>query len=530
MKVAICSLALSSFLFGSGCSSGGGKANGQYVKAWRAGSIEEANQIAHEEFEKNKDSKKEDVSLKLAFDSGTIAGYVGDYESSEEKLNWALTKVKEEHRKEAEKSLSGYLMSSISDPFEVSATEEIMAAVYAAYASLGLKKGDDPEKGNVADALDNRQKEFLTIFEEQIQKAKAEAKEEISFGLPGSDKKSTFQIDGASQEDLDDAFGVDFEMAKIDGGAEKEFLNPFAYWLSGTIRMNEGDFDNARVDFEKALGMIPESELFKESLKSAISGEQEKDVSYVIYEGGRSPRIFYAPVAVNIPPPVIGVSGIITALGSLPPNIALKIPSRAVVHIPVAVPRGQEPELTVDGGTMENLVNFDDRILKNYAEKAERSVAIGTVQASGIVLTRAAAAAASVVSYIEAAKKGNAFLTKGAEEALKVAIANLSAPIVVGKSKEAVFWDMLPRVVNVTKVKTPEDGVLKIAGEDVSVPVEGVNVVRVRKLDEYWPATVQVFSLAGSEVVPVKKLSASPRPEGSFVEPEYRSKKERNTK
>ena len=66
------------------------------------------------------------------------------------------------------------------------------------------------------------------------------------------------------------------------------YQNPYAYYISALAYAEERDYDNARIDIQRAIKFAPDSKMLEEKLKSYQHGKAEKTVE-IFFDIGQSP-------------------------------------------------------------------------------------------------------------------------------------------------------------------------------------------------------------------------------------------------
>lgn len=534
--VSLSFLALSAFLL-PGCKSG---SNDAAVRAaWQTGDVATASLKLQESASPEKLEDAADPVLRI-LDAGLVAGLNGEYELSDRFFADADARLKEAYQQGEEKSLAGSVASVFSSEYELSAQETIMVPVFQTYALLG--GSDKGAASSAAQAIDNTTRAVREAQSGRMLARREESKKSFDFSFPGSDGEpiegSACSFSPAAEAetavDWAEIYGGDDAVPDFDrGAAEALFVNPFAYWLSGAVLLHRAADINAVNDaaalFREAVIVTGEQSPFlvselnyahelgkAESITTALNSNLFKEwenSTYVIYEGGTAPAIGGKAIEVKVPKPLVAVAATLVAgIGQLG-GTGLVVPTSGTAYLPAVASGGSVPEISVNGAPLEVIVDYDavlDETLRMDAKSAVSSAVLGV---SFEYVKRAGALIGAGLVMQAAAENGDKFVMMGAEAALTAAVAYASSPIELSRP-DSRRWALLPRTLEVAKIKTPADGIIDISGEEVRVPAKGVNFVRVRKVDKYWPATVQVFPLDENEqgVVPVARLSAQPRP------------------
>lgn len=540
--VSISALAISAFLF-SGCKSG---SNDAAVRAaWHAGDLAGASAELKKSTEADALEDATDPALCL-LNAGLVHGLTGEYELSDRFFADADERLKDAYQQGEEKSLIALVSGSFSDEYELSAQETIMLPVLQTYALLG---GNNKSAAtSAASTIDNVSRAVQEAQRKRIAARRAEAEKPVALSIPGSNGKamagSQCSISPAEEAktaiDWKEIYGDDADAVLADefarGKAESLFVNPFAYWLSGAVTLYRAEDINsvgeAEKLFEEAVKVTGErspflvSELkFAHELGTAnsITAAENSDLfrewensTYVIYEGGAAPAVGCKETTVKVPAALIAVANTLVAgIGQLGAT-GLVVPTEGKAYFPVVASHGSVPAISANGQSLEVLVDYDRVLAETLREDAETFASAAVLGVSFEYVKRAGALIGAGLLLRVAEEKNDQFLKMGAVAALSAAVVYAASPIKLSRP-DPRRWALLPRTLEVAKLKTPADGKIDISGEKVSVPAKGVNFLRIRKVDKYWPATVQVFPLDENAQgnVPVLRLPAPPRPTAS---------------
>lgn len=509
---------------------------------WQTGDVSSAASVARQNLETGDMEKmfktldSDDEPLLWVLDAGLIAGINGEYETGTLFLDIAKGKIDEGYQQGEEKSAADTLLSLIiAGEYEPTAQEVIMVPVNQLYNALG---GTDKSKvRNIALQIADVSAQVNEVQQRRILDRIEAAKKSNDFDLASPDSgelegsKGSFSPAEEAQSSIDwsEVYpGGDFHLDFEHGAAASVFLNPFAYWLSGAVLMNAaeniGDVRDAKKRFEAAISLVGDgkSPFLESEFKLAAGAENSGDlqiaknvaladaqnITYIIYEGGMAPKIGGDPVTVHVPKIVQTVATtLVAAVGKLG-SAGVVIPTKGTAYVPSVESSGDIPELTVQGVTPETLIDYD-ATLKDLNETELPTVASGFILGvSAEYVKRSALLIATGLMLQEAAKKGGIALSLAKQGAEKV-FESVAQPIELDKP-DSRAWRFLPRGIGVAKLATPSDGQIDVAGEKIAVPATGVNFVRIRKASDTWPATVQVFPLAGESTapVPVTRLGA----------------------
>ena len=535
--VSISALAISAFLF-SGCKSGSNDA--AMRAAWHVGDLDGASAELKKSTEADALEDATDPALCL-LNAGLVHGLTGEYELSDRFFADADERLKEAYQQGEEKSLIALVSGSFSDEYELSAQETIMLPVLQTYALLG---GNNKSAAtSAASAIDNVSRAVQEAQRKRILARRAEAEKPVALSIPGSNGKAmegsqcsiSLAEEAKTAIDWKEIYGddVDIESEFARSEAESLFVNPFAYWLSGAMTLYRAEDINsvgeAEKLFEEAVKVTGEQSPFLVSeLKfahelgtansittaenSALFKEWENS-TYVIYEGGAAPAIGCRETTVKVPAALIVVANTLVAgIGQLGAT-GLVVPAEGTAYFPVVASHGSVPAISANGQSLEVLVDYDRVLEETLREDAETFASAAVLGVSFEYVKRAGALIGAGLLLRVAEEKNDQFLKMGAVAAFSAAVAYAASPIKLSRP-DPRRWALLPRTLEVAKLKTPADGMIDISGEKVSVPAKGVNFLRIRKVDKYWPATVQVFPLDENAQgdVPVLRLPAPARP------------------
>lgn len=539
-------VALSVFAF-SGCGTKGPN-YAEVQKHWASGNT----QAASEEIVVKANATKENIDkaeepLLWELNAGSVTSTNGEFAASESFLAAAQARMAEGSLKEGdEKSLFDRAMAAFGK-YEPTMQEAVMVPVLRFYNSMGSGTNAKGLKAS-ATALNSAQKEMMA----QKWKSEKERLKKRNKPLSGSMGDETITINPWEEvNENKDAFAPVYkdDPMKInltEGKLRAVYTNPFAYWLSSIITAHTAksakDFNRARSILENAVDIAPKNELLRKTMskfatvkndvdlevaKRNAFGSATPNLTYVIYEGGQAPAIGSKATEIKIPKAVnIAVAGAITTAGALIAKseggkyvaatycaeAAAVIPTTATAYLPVLESRGETPKLTVNGEVPTTLVDFDPLMEQRLIIEASENMTTQIVKASGVVALRGAAIGASVISMVKACEKGNAWTANLAAETFKASVVASAQPIELSHPDKRV-WDFLPRTIGVAELMTPKSGKITISGEEVPVPAEGVNIVRVCKVNDVAPANVQVFSLKDNGVVSLvstKQIKGNP--------------------
>lgn len=532
-RYSVPAVALSALVF-SGCPHVGP----DYVaanRAWALGDIESA----ASELQKGAEPEtvaKADEPLLWMLDAGLVSGLTGDYAAGTHYLQYAREEVESGLMRGEDRGIVDAAISGVSGKYECAAYEAMMIPALQIYNALGGNDKNDVYAS--VRAIDVFSMNVRDAFAKRMLDREIAASKRKSVELK-DEKGSVIKNGNGSYCPMDEVrdavnwkafYGSgDAELAGRFDRADSEwlFLSPFPYWLGAAVAMNAprdvDDLDLAKTYLENAARLTEEESDFLakelETLDKARANpdaalESSPNITYVIYEGGRAPVVSGKPTEIRVPIVVRSIAESLLAGLSQLGDARNVLPTSGTAFLPVCVSRGKVPEIEINGKKPEQLIDFD-RVLDDtlyYEMPAVASDAVVRVSAAYIVRA-GLLIGAGILKQNAAQNPGSKIAQIQAEAALRTAISVASKPIEFNRP-DSRSWSFLPRTLSVARFATPRSGKLEICGETVSVPARGVNFVRVRKVDEYWPATVQVFPLDPSsrEIVPTARLRAKPRP------------------
>jgi hypothetical protein len=190
-------------------------------------------------------------------------------------------------------------------PYRGYCRDRIALAVYKALAYLGM--GNEEAFHAQIRRLRNEQKkvqdDYSKFFEQEQERLEAEKAQN-----PDAAKKT--EESGSIEKLSENPDNVDFKkgMAKVKEIANKgygNFLNPAAIFLSGLGSVRDGNYDNARIDFQRLSEAMPNNPLFRQYYVTALekAGREipdnlsdvkpfdfplDENCVYVVFANGRS--------------------------------------------------------------------------------------------------------------------------------------------------------------------------------------------------------------------------------------------------
>lgn len=516
---------------------------------WQTGDTAAATQVITKDATAQNIEKSSEPLL-WELNAGSISSTHGNFAASENFLKAAEARIAAGTLKEGDDKTLLERATAALGKYEPTMQEAVMVSVLRFYNSMGAGAKSDGLAASVAEVM-KTQDSMLALKERTLFEAKKDASEPLELGMGEHTVKfNPFQELQKNQKAVtrvysDDEIDLDVSAGKI----KATYVNPFAYWLSGIITAHTAhtidDFKRAGDFLKTALEIAPDNALLKDTASKLLQAANTQDVAkanakafgsasprmtYVIYEGGRAPKIGSKAVEIEIPKAVnIAVAGVITGAGALLAKTeggavvgaeycataAAMIPTKATAYLPISTSRGPVPELKVNNLQPTTLVDFDTLSENRLRVEALDNASKAVVNASFSVVGRGAAILGATTALVRALESGNPWTSQLAVESFKGAVVASAQPIELAKPDERA-WDYLPRAISAVGLPTPQDGKIDLAGETVTVPTRGVNIVRVYKADKYWPATVQVFTLQHDgtvKAVSSQRLSAPARPE-----------------
>ena len=479
--------------------------------------------------------EKSNEPLLWELNAGAVTNASGDFGMSENWLVAAQARMKKGAFKEAdEKTLLERSMAALGK-YEPTMQEGIMISLLRFYNAMGTGTHLKGLKHEVS-KLNEVQKEMIS---QKLKTEVARMKERNNpIAIPMGDKTITINPWEELNENKDAVISVyKDDVIKInltEGELRAVYTSPFAYWLSSIITAHtaksQSDFHRASNILKSAVAIAPDNELLRKTMSKFAMAKNDVDLeqanrnvfgsgtpsmTYVIYEGGQAPTIGAKAVEIQIPKAVnIAVVGALTAAGALIADseagkyiaggycatAAAAIPGKATAYLPVLESRGDTPELTVNGENLTPLIDFNLLMEKRLELEANENITSQIIKAAGVVALRGGAIGTSAIGMVKACENGNAITANIAAEAFKGAVVESAKPIELSQPDKRV-WDFLPRTISVAELMTPENGKITLSGEDIEVPVEGVNIVRVRKVSDADRGRVQIFSLKNDGTV-----------------------------
>lgn len=517
-------------------------------QAWKTGNTS----VASQEILKNatkENVEKYDERIRWMLNAGSIAGIDGNYAESEKRLSQAQTFIDAGSLKgDDNKSVGTQISNFVTGAFEPAMQEYVMIPVLQLYNALGIAS---PQEVLTSKALtiNDTQKQMLDRKAETLFKAQQDESKPVSLG------EGDFKVEINLREEIDRndkaLRNVYPEEVIVFNPKEEDiksvYTNPFAYWLSGIIALHTGETKdqvlNAMGPIEDALKMDPTNpfllglnkRLNEASSASTASGVisgvigDEKNYTYVIYEGGKAPAIGAKAQEIEIPQVLnVALKAIIVGASQLGAKhsaahaisaewataAVLALPNKATAYFPTLSSRGKAPEIKVNGVTPTLLVDFDPLLAKRLGIEAKGNLRGAIWSAAGQIAFRGVTIAGSLASLNVAIEKNNAIAANLAVRAFQTSVANAAKPLELSHPDNRT-WNYLPRTISVAELVTPKNGKIDISGESIQVPAEGVNFVRIYKADESFPAVVQVFTITPDGKIlaaPVSRLSAPGNP------------------
>ncbi|MBP5182858.1 MAG: hypothetical protein J6331_07525, partial [Lentisphaeria bacterium] len=158
------------------------------------------------------------------------------------------------------------------------------------------------------------QKDFREYFEKEKEKLAAEKRQNPA-AAEKSEETSRKTMEGSSVRNAEFNAGLE-EMKRISHRGYGNFLNPAAIFLSGLGSLRDGNFENARIDFQRLFEAMPGNPMFRQYYVTVLGkcGRQippelkgtppfgfspERDCVHVIFANGKSAA--FKQIAVYFP-------------------------------------------------------------------------------------------------------------------------------------------------------------------------------------------------------------------------------------
>lgn len=220
-------------------------------------------------------------------------------------------------------------------PYRGLCRDRIALSIYKALAYLGLEE-EDAFRAQL-NRLRNEQKRVKEDYEKYFEADKKQMDATLENHKDVAKKvKASASPEAMAENDHNPQFTVGWNEAKeIGNKGYGDFMNPAAIFLSGLGSVRDGNFDNARIDFERLCKAMPNNPLFKRyyvtslvkagrEIPSGYAGVSpfefplDHDCVYVIVAHGRSaafrqiaiyfPIMFAFPVCEYYPAPFSFIS------------------------------------------------------------------------------------------------------------------------------------------------------------------------------------------------------------------------------
>ncbi len=256
-------------------------------------------------------------------EAGTMNFHIGDFEESIEQLKIAEDLI-EQYDDRAELSArdigaeTGAALTNLNAlPYRGICRDRIAIAVYKALAYLGT--GNEEAFHAQIRRLRNEQKKVQDDYSKFFEQEKAELDAEKAKNPEEAKKADSLgSMDKLTGSPDNAAFKT--SMAKVKKVANKgygNFLNPVAIFLSGLGSVRDGEYDNARIDFQHLSEAMPNNPLFRQYYVSVLkkAGREipenladvqpfdfplEQDCVYVVFANGHTAALeesaIYFPV------------------------------------------------------------------------------------------------------------------------------------------------------------------------------------------------------------------------------------------
>lgn len=192
--------------------------------------------------------KHEDSSDAVLYfeEGGRVASFAGDTDLSKEKYETAYQMNKEAWAEPvlSPSEIAGYVGSSVVNdnaiPYEAPAYEHIFVNTFQVFNYLN--SGDLEGAAVEARRAGNLQREAFHRYRDEIEKAKADAKER--------------KVDLSQSAGFQNAYA---SMSESSSRVKNSFQNAYSFYLSALIWERLGERDNAYIDYKNALDIFPEN-------------------------------------------------------------------------------------------------------------------------------------------------------------------------------------------------------------------------------------------------------------------------------
>ena len=261
--------------------------------------------------------------LMWRLEAGSMNFHVGNFQECIDQLKIAeeLIEAYDQRAEVSARDLGAETGAALTNlnalPYRGWCRDRIALAVYKALAYLGI--GDEGKFHAQIRRLRNEQKkvqdDYSKFFEQEKERLDADRAKNPDAAKQADQMGSIAQLTGNSDN-------ADFKnnLAQVKKVANKgygNFLNPVAIFLSGLGSILDGNYDNARIDFEHLVEAMPNNPLFRQYYVTVLmkAGRDipenladvrpfdfplDKDCVYVVFANGRSAALeqssLYFPV------------------------------------------------------------------------------------------------------------------------------------------------------------------------------------------------------------------------------------------
>ncbi|MBR4415323.1 MAG: hypothetical protein IKS67_01050, partial [Victivallales bacterium] len=148
-------------------------------------------------------------------------------------------------------------------PYRGLCRDRIALSIYKSLAYLG--NGNEDAFRAQLNRLRNEQKRVKDDYDKYFEADKKQMDETLKSHKDVAKKvKESATPDAMAESDQNPQFAVGWNEAKAIGDkGYGDFMNPAAIFLSGLGSVRDGNFDNARIDFERLCKAMPNNPLFK---------------------------------------------------------------------------------------------------------------------------------------------------------------------------------------------------------------------------------------------------------------------------
>ena len=214
--------------------------------------------------------------LMWRLESGSMNFHVGDFEESinQFKIAEELINAYDERADVSARDVASEAGAALTNlnalPYRGFCRDRIVLAVYKALAYLGA--GNEEAFHAQIRRLRNEQKkvqdDYSKFFEQEQERLEAE---KLQNPDAAAQADSVAQISQIAENPQNAAFATSMKnMKKVANKGYGNFLNPAAIFLSGLASVRDGNYDNARIDFERLSEAMPNNPLFRQYYVTAL--------------------------------------------------------------------------------------------------------------------------------------------------------------------------------------------------------------------------------------------------------------------